>query len=74
MTTVYYAALDDTGDPLALFRAVIDDANEKLDLEFLGGDGVWVNDPTLIDEIHQADVQIVPLIEVDALKDALVAA
>lgn len=55
MGVAYYAVYDEAGEPIALFRKVQDDEARTLDLERLTGDGSWVNDPTLIDEIRDGD-------------------
>lgn len=59
MATVYWAATEQDGTPLALFRAVVDDDAQTLDLERLTQDGTWLSDPTLIDELKEPEVTMV---------------
>lgn len=71
MSTRYWQTVDDDEVPIGLIRMVTDDGNQTLDLEYLTKDGSWKNDPSLIDDIHDAHTSEIQPSEVTDIVDML---
>jgi hypothetical protein len=71
MPTLYYGAYDDSMAPVGLFRVVSDDDGETLDTEYMTDQGTWKNDPGVIDELHEINVEPVEASDVPDIVDAL---
>jgi hypothetical protein len=55
--SVYYAAFDSTDTPVGVYRFLVNDEAQTLDLERLTDQGTWADDPEAIAELREPEVR-----------------
>jgi len=69
--TSYFESGDSQGQTVAVFRLREDPEGQQLWLERLTPDGEWVDDPSLLDELHEAGVKPIDPDQARAVEDSI---